>query len=111
MIVVLRYLRVQRKVLHRDISKGNILYIEEDTRNPADAGSGVAKMTEGKEIRLCFIKYLLGGYVIIAGIGDTDLRPECSTDPHKTSVLLIDFNHGEHLESKEDSQYNRTPLS
>ena len=86
------------------ITIGNVLYIEEDIRIPADAGSGGAKTTEGKEIPLCFIKYLLGGYVVIAGIGDTDLRPECSTDPHKTSVLLIDFNHAELLESMEDSQ-------
>jgi hypothetical protein len=74
MVVVLRYLRVQRKVLHRDISKGNVLYIEDDTRNPSDAGSCGAKLTEGKEIPLCFISYLLGGYVAIAEIGDIELR-------------------------------------
>jgi serine/threonine protein kinase len=31
MFAVLRYLRVERQVLHRDISKGNILYIEDET--------------------------------------------------------------------------------
>src|SRR5260370_42179397 len=63
---VLRYLRFDRQVLHRDISKGNILYLEEETRNPPDVGSGGAN-TGGKEVPFCFIKYLLKErYVVIA---------------------------------------------
>jgi len=48
---VLRYLRVHRQVLHRDISKGNVLYMPEGTI-PAEGGSG--------GVPLYFIKYLLG---------------------------------------------------
>ena len=66
---VLRYLRVNRQVLHRDISKGNIVYIEDDAppRSPiSDAGSlltpdaGPSGAGEAKGKSLCFIKYLLG---------------------------------------------------
>jgi hypothetical protein len=60
MFAVLRYLRFNRRVLHRDISKGNILYIEEGTTPPPDAGPGGPKTTGGKEVSPCFIKYLLG---------------------------------------------------
>ena len=55
---VLRYLRSNRKVIHRDISKGNVLYLEDPIHSPADAGCGL-QSTEPKEVPLCFIKYLL----------------------------------------------------
>ena len=59
MFVVLRYLRVNRQILHRDISKGNVLYIEEETtRLPDDVSVGPDEK-EAKELPLCFIKYLL----------------------------------------------------
>ena len=41
-----------------DISKGNVLYIEEQTIPPADAGCGLQN-TEPKEVPLCFVKYLV----------------------------------------------------
>lgn len=53
MFVVLRYLRIKREVLHRDISRGNILYMPEGTTLPQDAGGA-------KEVPLYFIKYILG---------------------------------------------------
>jgi hypothetical protein len=62
---VLRYLRFNRQVLHRDISKGNVLYLEEEARL-LDSETDGANTTEseGGEVPLCFIKYLLKeGYV------------------------------------------------
>jgi hypothetical protein len=58
MLPVLRYLRFERNVLHRDISKGNILYIEGDTLS--STGDDVPAGSDGKELPLCFIQYLLG---------------------------------------------------
>ena len=55
---VLRYLRSNRKVIHCNISKGNVLYLEDPIHSPADAGCGL-QSTEPKEVPLCFIKYLL----------------------------------------------------
>ena len=49
-VTVLWYLRVNREILHRDISKGNVLYTKETTL-PPDTGSRVATMTE---VRLGF---------------------------------------------------------
>jgi hypothetical protein len=37
MFAVLRYLRVEREVLHRDISRGNVLYMPEGTTSAPDA--------------------------------------------------------------------------
>ena len=54
---MLRYLRVHRLVLHRDISNGNILYLPDDATAAADVSSDE---TQNKEVPLCFIKYLLG---------------------------------------------------
>jgi len=56
---VLRFMQVNRQVLHRDISKGNVLYIEEDSGSAQDAGSKGTKAKEGEEVPLCFIRYLL----------------------------------------------------
>ena len=106
---VLRYLRSDRNVLHRDISKGNVLYIEEQTTLPADAGCGLQN-TEPKEVPLCFIKYLLEERYVInrqLGIRVTDMN-EYSTDPHKTSALVIDFNNAERLDHNQERRYKRT---
>jgi len=61
MFSVLQYLRVHRQVLHRDISKGKVLYIPEEATPPPEAGSdGEIGSAEIKEVPLYFIKYLLG---------------------------------------------------
>jgi len=58
---VLRYLRFERHILHRDISKGNVLYVEDDLPPSTGASSGGADETVGPEgLPLCFIKYILG---------------------------------------------------
>jgi hypothetical protein len=62
---VLQYLRFERRVLHRDISKGNVLYFEDGLPSSAGAmsniGSGGVEETGGPEgLPLCFIKYILG---------------------------------------------------
>ena len=53
-ISVLRYLRLERRVLHRDISKGNILYVEQPSNSAASLYPGI----KGESI--CFIRHLLG---------------------------------------------------
>jgi hypothetical protein len=55
---VLRYLRFERNVLHRDISKGNVLYIPEPRSSVLGDQSSLALGAEGDS--LCFIKCLLG---------------------------------------------------
>ena len=69
---VLRYLRFERNVLHRDISKGNILYTsipEPRSSLPGDQSS-LALGAEGDS--LCFIKSLLGyRYVYIPMLGSS----------------------------------------
>jgi hypothetical protein len=57
MLPVLRYLRFERNVLHRDISKGNVLYIEDDTLS--STGDDVPVESAWEEQPLCFIQYLL----------------------------------------------------
>jgi len=96
---VLRFLRYKRQILHRDISEGNVMYVEEvmeetsSTTGAVDAGSvGVDGINVTGEVPLCFIKYLLRE----------------SNDPRKTSVLLIDFNRAELLTGKGGPQYQRT---
>ena len=55
MFVVLRYLpRYSRQILHRDISRGNVLYMEGGTTFAPAAGNNGADMKG-----VCFIKYLL----------------------------------------------------
>lgn len=63
MFAVLRYLRSEREILHRDISKGNVLYNEDETPSigsvcMSDADPSGAN--EAKEVSPCFIKYLVG---------------------------------------------------
>lgn len=67
MLVVLRYLRFERNILHRDVSQSNILY----TKNVEDESTSITHVTPDarslrvneenptKELPLSFIKYLL----------------------------------------------------
>jgi hypothetical protein len=58
---VLRYLRFNRRVLHRDISKGNVLYVEDDLPSSTGFRSGGTNEMVGPEGQpICFIKYILG---------------------------------------------------
>jgi len=62
MFAVLRFLRFEREILHRDISKGNIMVSEDGPSTSAtiDAESvGVHENSLTKEVRFCFVKYLL----------------------------------------------------
>jgi hypothetical protein len=60
-LLVLRYLRFERHILHCDISKGNILYVEDDLSSSVGSRSGGANETVGPEgLPLCFINYFLG---------------------------------------------------
>ncbi|KAF8341499.1 uncharacterized protein EI90DRAFT_2965881 [Cantharellus anzutake] len=97
---VLRNLRFECQILHRDISKGNVLYIDDkpppttiacSTPHANFIGASEVAMATATGSSLCFIKYLLNE----------------SCDPCETSALLIDFNHGEHLTRKQ-SQHKRT---
>ena len=105
---MLRYLRCHRKVLHRDISKGNVLFMGGMTATPSDTGAG-AQNTERKDVPLCFIKYLLKERYVLNRLRTELLtQDEYSTDPQQTSALLIDFNHAEILGEKEGAEYKRT---
>ena len=58
---VLRYLRFERHVLHRDISKGNILYVDDNLSSSVGSQSGGGNKMLGPEgLPLCFINYVLG---------------------------------------------------
>jgi hypothetical protein len=63
-LVVLRYLRFERLILHRDISSGNIMYLEDGpaslTGTPDTQSGGFNEVIEPKDEPLCFIKYLIG---------------------------------------------------
>ncbi|KAI9449081.1 hypothetical protein F5148DRAFT_1379362 [Russula earlei] len=85
---VLRYLWLHREVLHRDISSGNMLYVE----NSLDRSSPPKTVPLPQD--LCFAKYLLGE----------------SNDPSKTSMLLVDFDLAEHLgpENGDKTRIGRT---
>ncbi|KAI0296841.1 hypothetical protein BC826DRAFT_187012 [Russula brevipes] len=94
---VLRYLRFKRSILHRDISQGNVLHLRD--HRPFSSGAmsgtgsgGVNETVEPMEVPLCFVKNLLGE----------------STDPQETSLLLIDFNHAEDLDTNQDLGLKRT---
>ncbi|KAI0283158.1 hypothetical protein BC826DRAFT_239977 [Russula brevipes] len=90
---VLRYLRVERSILHRDISKGNVVYMPDPASSTCTTLDARANETgELKEVPLCFIKFLL----------------DESIDPRQTSVLLIDFNNAEDLREKQGPEHKRT---
>ncbi|KAJ8514842.1 hypothetical protein ONZ45_g7680 [Pleurotus djamor] len=77
---VMRFLYFTHHVLHRDISKGNILFLVESiSPEPIPAG--------GKDIR--FVQHLLSDSAT-------------PSNPHKTRAMLIDFNNSEILGAKED---------
>ena len=113
---MLGYLRFEHSILHRDISKGNVLYFKDTYDSSAsatsDAQSGeVNKAMEPKEVPLCFIKYLLGErYVemLQKWVCTKQLNTKPSNDPRKTSALLIDFNNAEDLRSEQGSEHKRT---
>ncbi|KAF8341470.1 uncharacterized protein EI90DRAFT_2965833 [Cantharellus anzutake] len=97
---VLRYLHFKPQILHRDISKGNVLYIDDkmcpttiahSTLHADSIGASKAATATATGLPLCFIKYLLNE----------------SCDPCKTSALLIDFNHAEHHASKQSPEHKR----
>ncbi|KAH9993585.1 hypothetical protein BJV77DRAFT_961818 [Russula vinacea] len=73
LLEVLRFLCFKHRVLHRNVSIGNIMYIE----NPEIPAQQAVEP-------LIFSKYLLGD----------------SNVTHETSLLLVDFNLGEDLEYK-----------
>ena len=68
MFAVLRYLRFKRQVLHRDISKGNVVYLNDNTPSTPmqpvgsalTSSAGPSSAVDTKEVSPCFIKYLLG---------------------------------------------------
>ena len=55
---VLRYLRLHRNVLHRDISSGNVLYVKNLSNRPLP--NPPAQEAETNGLRLCYSKKLLG---------------------------------------------------
>jgi hypothetical protein len=60
---VLRYLLLHRSVLHRDISSGNVLYIEDSSNRPLPPNSmsvPFVQQASRTELPLCYAKYLLG---------------------------------------------------
>ncbi|KAG8906000.1 hypothetical protein FRC01_008178, partial [Tulasnella sp. 417] len=77
------FLRMHRNVLHRDISKGNVVYV-----NRPQNGTAEVRDTRARECKQppVFARYFLGE----------------SDDPHETSALLIDFDNAKVLESKTD---------
>ncbi|KAG9049632.1 hypothetical protein FS837_009722 [Tulasnella sp. UAMH 9824] len=78
-VEVLRFLRVRKNILHRDISAGNVMYAppSEDEQDP-DASTRDAKGP-------VFSEYFLS-----------------KGRPQATSVLLVDFNHAKDLTDKTD---------
>ncbi|KAG8961125.1 hypothetical protein FRC00_013191 [Tulasnella sp. 408] len=71
------------KVLHRDISKGNVVYVNRPQNDTAEVRSTTAQECKKPPV---FARYFLGE----------------SDNPHETSALLIDFNHAEILDEKND---------
>ncbi|KAG8926026.1 hypothetical protein FRC00_003364 [Tulasnella sp. 408] len=110
---VLRNLKAKRDILHRDISAGNVMYAptSEDKQDPET-------LTQDEEV-LFFSEFFLSDRYVSCTIfqsGDNPLNPEYSPRrPQTTSVLLVDFNHAEHLMSGTDGHHDRveqvgTPL-
>ncbi|KAG8958324.1 hypothetical protein FRC05_009004 [Tulasnella sp. 425] len=102
LVEVLRFLKAKRNILHRDISVGNVMYAppSEDKQDPDTS-------TQDYEVLFFSDFFLSDRYVsgTISQSGGNALNPEYSPRrPHTTSVLLVDFNHAEHLTSKIDGQ-------
>lgn len=107
MFAVLRNMRFERSIIHRDISKGNVLYTGNGKEDSTTSAMLSAKKGPPKQMRYCFIKYLLRERYVKIYCNWVAADTESSDDPTATSVLLIDFNHAEDLKSKENDQ--RTP--
>ncbi|KAF9476031.1 hypothetical protein BDN70DRAFT_995968 [Pholiota conissans] len=101
LLEVTRFMYFKRKILHRDISQGNVLCLKSvaaqtstsalDKANEAasiDNDKSSADETGKAEHTFCSIRHLL----------------DTSVDPYATSMLLVDFDRGEILDKKEDSQ-------
>jgi hypothetical protein len=57
---VLRYSRFERHIHHRDISKGNVLYVEDDLPSSTGARSGEDETVVPEGLPHCFNEYYLG---------------------------------------------------
>ena len=120
--LVSRFLYAKRKILHRDISKGNILRLKDGTKacSPSPLGipptqtdqgtvqtpstAVIADPSEEQERKPSFIKFLLNKRCVGLVIPSTlpvDMGHEYSDDPQETSALLIDFNRSENVKGKE----------
>ncbi|KIO29031.1 hypothetical protein M407DRAFT_21777 [Tulasnella calospora MUT 4182] len=93
LVEVLRFLKAKRNILHRDISIGNVMYAP-----PSGDKQDLDTSTQDDEV--LFSEFF---------ISDSPRRP------HTTSVLLVDFNHAEHLTSKTGDSHEQverigTPL-
>ncbi|TEB33399.1 hypothetical protein FA13DRAFT_1789855 [Coprinellus micaceus] len=81
LLEVMRFLRIHRGVPHRDISKGNVMFVQ----NKTDKASVKRRHKELSELetkgleKVCFIGHLL--------------YPK--THAHDTNLLLVDFNNAE----------------
>ncbi|KAH6904002.1 hypothetical protein BKA70DRAFT_1194062 [Coprinopsis sp. MPI-PUGE-AT-0042] len=92
---ITRALYNERDVLHRDLSKGNVLFVPPPRAVPsATTSTGrlvpaneppSAAANEGESQKYSFVASLLGK----------------SADPSETSALLIDFNYSEHRQGKQ----------
>ncbi|KAG8946855.1 hypothetical protein FRC04_011402 [Tulasnella sp. 424] len=80
LLEVLRFLRIKRQVLHRDISRGNVMFIDPGTPAPTD--------------------------IVEAAVEKAPLK-FVNRDPHETSVLLVDFNHAEDLSINQAAEHER----
>ncbi|KAG8922095.1 hypothetical protein FRC01_014492 [Tulasnella sp. 417] len=102
LVEVLRFVRAERNILHRDISIGNVMYIPQSAGKQSPDTS-----TEGDEVLSFCDSFLSDMYVCgtIFQSGGNSLSPEYS--PRPTSVLLVDFNHAEHLTNKIDDDHKR----
>ena len=107
MFAVLRNMRFERSIIHRDISKGNVLYTGNGEEDSTTSVMLSAKKGAPKQMRYCFIKYLLRERYVRIYCNWVAADTEPSDDPTATSVLLINFNNAEDLKSKENDQ--RTP--
>ena len=62
-IAVIRFLYFERNVLHRDISRGNVMFPTQSAR-PHGEGVDRAKQLQVQSSDMCCVKYLLEMYVL-----------------------------------------------
>ncbi|KAH9962319.1 hypothetical protein BGW80DRAFT_1448496 [Lactifluus volemus] len=84
---VLRYLRCECKVLHRDVSSGNVLYIENSSLS-----RDIRSDPRNPNYPIYFARHLL----------------DEKKDALETSMLLVDFNLAEYLEAETSPKITRT---